>query len=670
MPPPQERPHGVRGGLLFPRSPTPGVRSKSSTLCGSQYTNMIGVFVSYRREDSRHQAGRLFDHLVAQFGKEHVFKDVDSIPLGLDFREILTERVAACDVFLAVIGDEWLSIVGKSGTRRLDDAGDFVRIEIEAALDRNIPVIPVLVGDSSVPRAEELPESLRKLAFRNGLAVRPDPDFHNDVDRLIRGINEVVSTLRERSASRGAKTHGTEDLKSADEKLSIDPRSGSSSAVKKPRDASQPLPEQFGRYRIIKRLGQGGMGLVYLADDTPLKRRVALKVSEFGPDGGPESRKRFLEEARTAATLDHPYLCPVFDVGEIEGRFYLARAYIEGQSLAEWTRGKNLPPRQAAALLGKLALAMQEAHKKKVIHRDLKPANVMIKTTGERREPVIVNFGQACLDSPEAVRFARIGQFMGTLGYMAPEQIRGDLNEIGPACDIYALGVILYELLTGRLPFNGSGLEVASRILTATPLLPSTHRSDLDPALEAICLKAMAKQAEDRYTSMGELAVALIGFLRSPPAAPAPTSSASRRASQSPVAAEPIRPAGSNPGLCQLPNRLSEKKVSPAFIPTPEPVAPPLLTLGEEFPPFTSRKAVASLVLGWLSLVCLFTALTGIPAVYFGWRTLVDIKRNKGSHISKWLAIAGIVLGCMGSALLLIALLRPAGQAALDAAGR
>src|SRR5277367_2433845 len=108
----------------------------------------ISIFLSYRRDDSRHQAGRLHDRLVAQFGSDQIFKDVDSIPMGLDFREVLTERVAGCEVFLAVIGDAWLSITGKSGARRLDDPGDFVRIEIEAALSRNIPVIPVLVGNS------------------------------------------------------------------------------------------------------------------------------------------------------------------------------------------------------------------------------------------------------------------------------------------------------------------------------------------------------------------------------------------------------------------------------------------------------------------------------------------------------------------------------------------
>ena len=139
------------------------------------------------------------------------------------------------------------------------------------------------------------------------------------------------------------------------------------------------LAEQFGRYRIIKRLGQGGMGSVYLAQDTHLERPVALKVPDFGDHEGPEARRRFLEEARTAATLDHPYLCPVYDAGEIEGQPYLTMAYIEGQSLAAAIGDEGWPQRQVAALVGKLALALQEAHTPKVVHRDLKPANVMIK---------------------------------------------------------------------------------------------------------------------------------------------------------------------------------------------------------------------------------------------------------------------------------------------------
>jgi predicted Ser/Thr protein kinase len=226
--------------------------------------------------------------------------------------------------------------------------------------------------------------------------------------------------------------------------------------------ASRELPEQFGRYRIVQRLGQGGMGSVYLAEDTRLGRRVALKVPEFKPNDGPEARQRFLEEARAAATLDHPYLCPVYDAGEIGGRPYLTMAYIEGQSLAALVGAKGWPARQVAALVGKLALAMQAAHAQKVTHRDLKPANIMIKMTGAQREPVIVDFGLARRDDPDDVRLTRSGQVLGTIGYMAPEQLRGDPGAIGPACDIYALGVILYELLTGRLPFRGSGLGIVA----------------------------------------------------------------------------------------------------------------------------------------------------------------------------------------------------------------
>jgi formylglycine-generating enzyme required for sulfatase activity len=297
--------------------------------------------------------------------------------------------------------------------------------------------------------------------------------------------------------------------------------SSSSGLGDKPRETAPWLPATFGRYRISRRLGQGGMGAVYLAEDTRLGRRVALKVPDFGPQESPEARQRFLDEARTAATLDHPNLCPVFDAGEIDGRPYLTMAYIEGQSLAGLIGAEGWPESQAADLVRKLALALEEAHAKQVVHRDLKPANVMIKMKGGRREPVIVDFGLAHCDHPEQARLTRSGQVMGTPAYMAPEQIRGDLKEIGPACDIYALGVILYELLTGRLPFSGSGLAVAGQILTEAPLPPSRHRPGLDLRIEAICLRAMAKQAEDRYSSMAELAAALTDHLQAPAAPPA-----------------------------------------------------------------------------------------------------------------------------------------------------
>ena len=144
------------------------------------------IFISYRREDSSDVTGRIYDRLCQHFGKENVFKDVDSIPLGVDFRKHLGNSVGQCNVLLTIIGRQWMT--GEKGKRRIDDARDFVRIEMEAALKRDIPVVPVLVQGSSIPAVDDLPELLQSLAYRNGIPVRSDPDFHGDMDRLIKGI--------------------------------------------------------------------------------------------------------------------------------------------------------------------------------------------------------------------------------------------------------------------------------------------------------------------------------------------------------------------------------------------------------------------------------------------------------------------------------------------------
>lgn len=144
------------------------------------------IFISYRREDSSDVTGRIYDRLCQHFGEQNVFKDVDSIPLGVDFRQHLGNSVGQCNVLLTIIGRQWMA--GEKGKRRLDDARDFVRIEMEAALKRDIPVVPVLVQGSSIPNVDDLPAQLQPLAYRNGIPVRPDPDFHQDMDRLIKGI--------------------------------------------------------------------------------------------------------------------------------------------------------------------------------------------------------------------------------------------------------------------------------------------------------------------------------------------------------------------------------------------------------------------------------------------------------------------------------------------------
>ena len=155
---------------------------------------MSKILISYRRDDSADVTGRIYDRLVQKFGQGAVFKDVDSIPLGVDFRIYLDEQVAKCEVFLAVIGRDWAKKRGSKGKSRLEDPGDFVRIEIESALKRQIPVIPVLVGGASIPAAEQLPSSIQNLSYRNGIAVRVDPDFHRDMDRLIEYLKKLPAS--------------------------------------------------------------------------------------------------------------------------------------------------------------------------------------------------------------------------------------------------------------------------------------------------------------------------------------------------------------------------------------------------------------------------------------------------------------------------------------------
>jgi serine/threonine protein kinase len=273
-----------------------------------------------------------------------------------------------------------------------------------------------------------------------------------------------------------------------------------------PRDTSpKTLPAQFGRYRILNALGQGGMGAVYLAHDTQLDRRVALKVPHFGPNDGP-GLERFYREARAAATLDHPNLCPVYDVGSIDGIHYMTMAFVEGQSLQHFLHSSLPSAADAVALVRKIALALAEAHARGIVHRDLKPSNVMI---NQRGEPIVMDFGLARRVSAGDVRLTRSGSIVGTPAYMAPEQAAGETANLGQACDIYSLGVILYELLTGRLPFEGGVGEVLVQILTSQPPRPSTLRPGIDPLLEAVCLKALAKKPEERFRSMTEFAEAL-----------------------------------------------------------------------------------------------------------------------------------------------------------------
>ncbi len=287
------------------------------------------------------------------------------------------------------------------------------------------------------------------------------------------------------------------------------------------------LPQRLGRYRVLRLLGKGGMGVVYLAEDTQLQRKVALKVPTFAADERPDVLERFYREARTAARLNHPNSCPVFDVDQADGRHYLTMAFIDGEPLSRRVPDfAARPPAEAVALVRTVALALDEAHRQGIIHRDLKPANVMLNPRGE---PVVMDFGLAREIRSAAADLSSPGVPMGTPAYMAPEQARGDVTAMGPGCDVYSLGVVLYELLCGELPFQGTTLEVLSRHLHEPPPPLEQKRPDLAPRLGAVCRKAMAKEPSQRFLSMAEFAQALDDYLRAPDAAPAAATCEDRR---------------------------------------------------------------------------------------------------------------------------------------------
>lgn len=272
------------------------------------------------------------------------------------------------------------------------------------------------------------------------------------------------------------------------------------------------IPRQFGRYRIGECLGKGGMGAVFKAHDTQLDRQVALKVPFLGDDAA-ETKQRFYREARAAATLHHANICPVFDVGEFAGMPYLTMAFIEGRSLAQArAAGQTFSWVQIAVLVRKLALAMHEAHERGVVHRDLKPANVLLRANNE---PTIMDFGLARRsDDKKSHGLTQEGDILGTVDYMSPEQVKGDIANVGKSSDIYALGVILYELLTGRLPFEGTTTAILAYILVKEVTPPHELRPDVPPRLEEICLKAMAREPSDRFATMAQFAAALGDYLR------------------------------------------------------------------------------------------------------------------------------------------------------------
>jgi eukaryotic-like serine/threonine-protein kinase len=323
---------------------------------------------------------------------------------------------------------------------------------------------------------------------------RPRAGMPTDPDATERDDTRVPPAEPDAPLSMRPTMLGSTVSKSTDEKAETLVPADTGSSVR-------PTPSIPG-YEILSELGRGGVGVVYKARQTKLDRIVALKVLLAGSLAGEQDLTRFRSEALTVAHLQHPNVIQVYDVGEHEGVSYIAVEYAGGGDLRKWLGGKTLPVSSAVRLVYTLARAVGAAHQKRVIHRDLKPANILLTESGV---PKIGDFGLAKQfgDSNQTSS----GAILGTPYYMSPEQAAGLNRRVGPATDVYSLGVILYECLTGRVPFTGDTmLDTLDRVRFAQPIPVQDLRADTPPELAAIVRKCLNKTPEERYQGADMLA--------------------------------------------------------------------------------------------------------------------------------------------------------------------
>jgi eukaryotic-like serine/threonine-protein kinase len=331
-----------------------------------------------------------------------------------------------------------------------------------------------------------------------------------DIEAVVREHPDLGEELRELWLT----AQIAEELaRAAEPDVTVNYPQGMSHAVGGP-----PLPEaglaKIGDCELLEELGRGGMGVVYRAWQHDLDRIVALKVLLNASTASAIDVARFRAEASSAAQLDHPHIVPVYGVGDHEGRPYFIMRLIEGQSLARHLADGPIAARQAATLLAPIARAVDYAHHRGVLHRDLKPSNILIDREGR---PHVADFGLAKrLDADAGLTTP--GAIVGTPGYMAPEQVGGGRGPIGPASDVYGLGAVLYQMLTGRPPFQAAtALDTVFLVLEQEPLPPRLLNPRVDRDLELVALKCLQKPADLRYASASSLAADLEAYLAGEP---------------------------------------------------------------------------------------------------------------------------------------------------------
>jgi serine/threonine-protein kinase len=329
------------------------------------------------------------------------------------------------------------------------------------------------------------------------------PELAGVVDCL-EGLEELAPPPREAAQGKGEPT-----VADADKTLDAKATQGPGRPPPRNTPTNEATLVEFGNYELLEEIGRGGMGVIYKARQKDLDRSVAIKMIQSSHLASTEQVERFVAEARAMAKLQHPNIVRIHETGSVHGQHYFAMEYITGPSLAEEFRNRKIGVERGVRIVAQVARAVEHLHQQGIVHRDLKPSNILLDDQGR---PYVTDFGLVKMLG--STHLTSTGAILGTPAYMAPEQATGRADQVGPLSDVYSLGAILYELITGRAPFYGeTPLDTLVQVIESEPTRPKILNPALSHKLEMICMKCLEKDPAERYPSAGALADDLERFL-------------------------------------------------------------------------------------------------------------------------------------------------------------